>query len=150
MKYELIKEYPGSPELGTEVEKDKLSKSYYYRCGDKRWVVLNDHVEENPEYWKEINEYLWYVVSKRDYQESNMLFQEWFIYTIETCLPNNNGVLNYFKTKEEAKDFILFNKPCLSYNDISFHFPFNTESKDSDLHFKVNPDRLKSIIKNML
>ena len=145
MKYELIKEYPGSPELGTEVEKDKLSKSYFYRCGDKRWVVLNDHVENNPEYWKKVDENVWWCVWKND-----GFFKAWTPYRVEcerNDLDKNRG---YFKTKEEAKDFILFNKPCLSYNDISFHFPFNTESKDSDLHFKVNPDRLKSIIKNML
>lgn len=136
MKYELIKEYPGSPELGTEVEKDKLSKSYFYRCGDKRWVVLNDHVENNPEYWKEINEYLWYVVSKRDYQESNMLFQEWFIYTIETCLPNNNGVLHYFKTREESEQFILRNKPCLSLNDVSLILGGLDKKRDIFLELK--------------
>lgn len=146
MKYKLIKEYPGSPELGTEVEKDKISKSYFYRCVDKMRVVLNDHVENNPEYWKEINEYLWYVVSTRDYQESNMLFQEWFIYTIETCLPNNNGVLHYFKTKKEAEEFIEDNKPCLSYSDLIWRFPQNTKKN----RLEIDIDELLKLIKSKL
>ncbi len=123
MKYKLVKTYPGSPELGIEVEKESSSKSsssYFYRSGDKRICVFNDHVEDNPEYWEKVNENLWWVVSKRDYQEGNMLFQEWFIYTIETCFTKDNGVLLYFKTKEEAEEYILYNRPCLCLNNIRY------------------------------
>jgi hypothetical protein len=52
IKYKLIKQYPGSPFLGTVVEKDQLSKSYFYYTDDKKICVLTDHVENNPEYWK--------------------------------------------------------------------------------------------------
>jgi hypothetical protein len=52
IKYKLIKEYPGSPCLGTIVEKDPLSKSYYHRDEDKKWCILNNHIEPHPEYWK--------------------------------------------------------------------------------------------------
>jgi hypothetical protein len=58
MKYKLIKEYPGSPELGTEVESNsKSSSSYFYRSGDKRICVFNDHVEDNLEYWEKWKEF---------------------------------------------------------------------------------------------
>lgn len=117
-KYKLIKEYPGSPELGTEVEKDKLSKSYFYRCGDKRWVVLTDHVEENPEYWEEINDNLWYVVSERHYQPDYTLFEAWWVYKIESIGPNPSSPLHYFKTKEEAELFVINNKPCLTCKEV--------------------------------
>jgi hypothetical protein len=123
MKYKLIKEYPGSPNLGTVAEKEskiKSNTSYYYSDGDKRWCIYDYHVEDNPEYWEKVNENLWYVVSKRNYQEGNMLFQEWFIYTIETCFSKDNGVLLYFKTKEEAEEYILYNKPCLCLNNIRY------------------------------
>ena len=53
MKYKLIKEYPGSPPLGTVVDKEQRSKSYFFRSGDKNICVLNNHVENNPEYWEE-------------------------------------------------------------------------------------------------
>jgi hypothetical protein len=51
-KYKLIKEYPGSPCLGTVIEKQQLSNPYLYYTGDKRWCVLADDVENNPEYWE--------------------------------------------------------------------------------------------------
>lgn len=127
MKYKLIKEYPGSPELGTVVE-EKCKTSNFYMFNSN--AVLRSHVEDNPKYWEKVNENLWYVVSNRDYQEGNMLFQEWFIYSIETCFPKDNGVLLYFKTKEEAEEYVFYNKPCLSYSDVkgNIHVGYSTES----------------------
>lgn len=139
MKYKLIKEYPGSPKLGTIAEKEskiKSNTSYYYSEGDKRWCVYDCYVEDNPEYWEKVNENLWYVVSNRDYQEDNMLFQEWFIYSIETCFPKDNGVLLYFKTKEEADNFITRNKPCLSLNDVSLILGVSDRKRDIFLELK--------------
>lgn len=143
MKYKLIKEYPGSPELGTEVEKDKISKSYFYRCGDKMRVVLNDHVENNPEYWEKVNENLWYVVSEEYYQPYYTTFEAWMIYKIESVGPNSSSILHYFKTKEEAEQFILRNKPCLSLNDITLLLGVLDKKRDIFLE-------LKRIIKSRL
>ena len=122
-KYKLIKEYPGSPELGTEVEKDtkyNSSHSYFYRSGDKRICVFNDHVENNLEYWKEINDNIWWCVWYKDYiQEGVSFFKAWTPYKIE-CIPSVCSTnKHYLKTKEEAEQFILRNKPCLSLNDVS-------------------------------
>lgn len=57
MKYQLIKCYPGSPELGTILEEgytgyvpDSQSKSI------GSWFVSKDHVENNPEFWKPVSE----------------------------------------------------------------------------------------------
>ena len=79
-KYKLIKEYPGSPELGTVAEKEskiKSNTSYYYSDGDK----------------------------------------------------------------EEAEEFIIDNKPCLSYTDIMWNFKENTKknilSIDKDLLIEI-------------
>jgi hypothetical protein len=121
-KFKLIKEYPGSPDLGTEVEKEsnsKSSSSYFYRSGDRRICVFNHHVEESPEYWEEVNQNAWYVVSNRDYQYNWTLFQEWTVYFINTSYPQvRDENLNYFKTMEEAKNFILYNRPCLSLAEV--------------------------------
>jgi hypothetical protein len=120
-KYKLIKEYPGSPELGTVAEKEskiKSNTSYYYSDGDKRWCIYDYHVEENPEYWEKVNENLWWVVTSRDYQTGTTRFEAWYIYKVETCNPKIDGVLNYFKTEQEAEEYILYNKPCISINDI--------------------------------
>lgn len=54
-KFKLIKEYPGSPELGFEVF-NKKGISYEAKdltlCGD--WILSSRIVENNPEYWEEI------------------------------------------------------------------------------------------------
>jgi hypothetical protein len=51
-KYKLIKEYPGSPHLGAVVERQYLFNSHLCYTGDKKWCVLVDDVENNPEYWE--------------------------------------------------------------------------------------------------
>ncbi len=50
-KYKLIKEYPGSPELGTIVEEKNNTSNFYYFSTS---VVLRSHVENNAEYWQQI------------------------------------------------------------------------------------------------
>ena len=123
MKYKLVKTYPGSPELGIEVEKESSSKSsssYFYRSGDKRICVFNDHVEDNPEYWEKVNDNLWWVVFKKNHvQDGTEYFSSWTAHLIETCLYQSNDSRHYFKTKEEAQEFIFNNKPCLSFNDLN-------------------------------
>lgn len=114
MKYKLIKEYPGSPNLGTEVEQESSSKSYFFRSGNKNLCVLKSHVEDNPEYWEKVNDNLWWVV----FTEKDNLFNPYKPYLIETCLYQSNDSRHYFKTEEEAYDFILYNKPCMSINDM--------------------------------
>lgn len=50
MKYKLIKEYPGSPELGTEVEK-RDGKTYV----PNTYLIFRDNnVEDYPEYWEKV------------------------------------------------------------------------------------------------
>jgi hypothetical protein len=110
-KFKLIKEYPGSPKLGTEVERiSKSSKNYSYSEEGRLFCVLSQHVEENSEYWKEVNEHVWYVVFKEDYN----FFDAWHPYCLETCTEYENR----FKTIEQAEAFVLYNKPCLSFNDV--------------------------------
>jgi len=148
-KYKLIKTYPGSPELGTEVEKDNLSKSYFYRNGDKRWCVLNNHVEDNPEYWEKVNDNLWYVVIEDFFNCGNGFHRPWTIYNVEALnLEDIQEQLwgsvkkNIFKTKEEAEEFLLYNKPCLSYKDIMSHKTY--------LSNQLNEYTLKEFVKSKL
>jgi hypothetical protein len=114
MKYKLIKDYPGSPELGTVVEQGPSSKSYFFRSGNRNTCVLNSHVEDNPEYWKKVNDNLWWIV----FTNEEASFKAYTPYPIETCVYQAEDSRNYFKTQEEAEEFILYNKPYLSLNDI--------------------------------
>lgn len=56
-KFKLIKEYPGSPELGIicEERNNKSSFCYYYE-GEKNVGILKNEVENQPEYWEEVVE----------------------------------------------------------------------------------------------
>jgi len=142
MKYKLIKEYPGSPELGTIVEKEPSSKSYFYRSGNKNLCILNNHVEDNPEYWEKVNDNLWWIV----FTKKDTVFNPYEPYLIETCLYQSNDSRQYFKTKEEAEEFILDNKPCLSYTDIMWNFPHNIK-KDN---VSIDIGELIKLIKSKL
>lgn len=112
-KFRLIHEYPGSPNLGTIVEKESNSKSsysYFYRSGDRRICVFNDHVEDNPEYWEEIKDIVLWVV----YESICGFFIAWKPYSIDYT-PTHGST---FKTKREAEEFILKYKPCLSLTEV--------------------------------
>lgn len=131
-KYKLIKEYPGSPKLGTIAEKEskiKSNTSYYYKEGDSRWCIYDYHVEDNPEYWEKVNEYLWYVVLENDFHYNDGFRDTrsicWHVHYVE-CLNSEDierelwtSVKKHiFKTKEEAEEYVLYNKPCLSALDV--------------------------------
>ncbi len=139
MKYKLIKEYPGSPELGTVVDKTLRSeKNYFYRSGDKRICVLDSHVEDKPEYWEKINESsVLYMV----FTEKSEHFYKTFLTAdfVHEGKKYNDRV--FFKTKEEAEDFILYNKPCLSYNDVLLRLSSNK---------KLDLDCLEELVKSLI
>lgn len=52
-KYKLIKKYPKSPPLGTEMEYDSKLKVYVGRVGnDSNYMISVDTVEHFPEFWE--------------------------------------------------------------------------------------------------
>jgi hypothetical protein len=58
-KYRLIKEYPGSPTLGTEISKANIrygADHYNFNGGNLNTIILANLVEKHPKYWKEIKE----------------------------------------------------------------------------------------------
>lgn len=114
-KFKLIKCYPGSPELGTVVEKQIKSQTYYHIYNDRKFGVLSEHVENNADYWEEVEDNIWWIVFKN----AETMFHSWTPYRLETILSYHKGdTREYLKTKEEAESFIILNKPCLSINDI--------------------------------
>lgn len=55
-KYKLIKEYPGSPKIGAIAKSDKIDYVYYYLEKDSHTGIGSSIIENNPEFWKEIVE----------------------------------------------------------------------------------------------
>lgn len=143
MKYKLIKEYPGSPELGTEVEKELKSNTYYhYRVDWKNICILSADVENNPEYWEKVNDDLWWVV----FTKEDTIFESYYPYCLETNVFKAQDSRQYFKTKEEAEEFIIDNKVCLSYSDIMWNFQEDTKKNTLSIH----KDMLIALIKSKI
>lgn len=124
-KYKLIKEYPGSPTLGQIALPYTDSKNqivhYIVERNQKKdcdyIAILKKHVEDNPDYWQEEND-IWYVVLLRDGAFRNA----WEIIKVQED-PSGLEYKKYFKSRTEAEHFILYNKPCLSINDVGNNIP---------------------------
>lgn len=144
-KYELIKRYPGSPELGTIASpytdcKDRVvhySVTHPTDLGCYLAIPKKD-IEDNPEYWEEVKENIWWCVWKTD-----GFFKSWTPYRVECETVDKDKNRFYYKSKEEAKNFIIHNKPCLSYNDIRWIFEENTKKNT----VSIDIDKLIEIIK---
>ena len=136
-KFKLAKSYPGSPELGVEVERDTTSASQFYRTKYKTISVFKSHVEDNPEYWEEVIENK-FMVSTRNSAFLNA-------YSVAKVNPNYkcNEYEVLFNSREDAKEFILYNKPCLSYGDLMWNFVEDTKKN----RLNVNIDELLELIK---
>ena len=141
MKYKLIKEYPGSPELGTMVEGDNKCNFSYSR-NSRQLCVLNSHVENNPEYWEKVEENIWWVV----FTKEDTIFESYYPYCLETSVFKTQDSRQYFKTKKEAEEFVIDNKPCLSYADVMWNFQENTKKNIVSIH----KDMLIALIKSKL
>jgi hypothetical protein len=137
-KYKLIKTYPGSPDLGTEVQEHNTKSGFYY--DEHRMSVLRYHVENQPEYWEEVRS-TYYLVFTKD--ESS--FKAWQSYKSETTSFMRDDV-NYFARKEDAEEFILYNKPCLSYGDICWNFTENTKKNTFSTDINILLELIKSKI----
>ena len=99
-KYKLIKEYPGSPELGTIFKEEDTAPIFFCL------------IENQPEYWEKVNDNIWWVVFEQEHiQDDKVYFKSWTPYKIE-CIPNIGATHRYFfKTIEGAEEFILENCP---------------------------------------
>jgi hypothetical protein len=127
-KYKLIKEYPGSPALWTVAlpYTDSRDRVVHYIVEHTRkdcdYLALpKKHIEDNPYYWEEFEDNIWWLV----FTEDCCSFKPWEPIRVETD-PYAAEDRRYFKTKEEAEYFILYNKPCLSINEIGNSIPCTT------------------------
>ena len=64
-KFKLIKEYEGSPQLGTEVNKCNDFPNYNFNGGNYTTVITAYFVENSPEFWGEVKEKFPKIISFR-------------------------------------------------------------------------------------
>lgn len=63
-QFKLIKEYPGSLKLGSIVIENKSNFKYYFKENEKIGHCFSEsYIEDNPEYWEEIEEKEWEILS---------------------------------------------------------------------------------------
>jgi hypothetical protein len=145
-KYKLIKEYPGSPELGVIVGGVDSSTFYFYENPDLcRIVIRKTLVDNKPEYWEEINDNN-YMVSLTDMAFRNA----WEVIEVRSINYKETDSKKFFKTEEEAEHFILYNKPCLSMHDILERYGYAREFGKNNITFYGSEETLKEIIKSKL
>ena len=138
-KFRLIKEYPGSPKLGTVVQKE-FNISFLYLIleseSEFRLGVTKEHVEDNPEYWEEIIENM-FMVSTRN----AAFYNSYEIVTVSHDFKPKEYQYLFF-TKEDAEEFIFNRKPCLSYFDLILNFSENTKKN----RLEVDIDELRKLV----
>lgn len=119
-KFKLIKEYPGSPKLGSVVEESDSFSGYKFEDIENSifFITPKRYVENNPEYWEEIFEDRYIVFTDVNHQlPYKVLITEFY--------DKKNYDHTTFNSREEAEAYIFYNKPCLSLMDVLISF--NTE-----------------------
>lgn len=94
-KYKLIKEYPGSPKIGTEAT---FRKDYNdYPCSDPfHQPLTRKSIEEFPEFWEEVKELEYEVLS---YKYENRIFQ---LSTRKECRDQEDQKGIYYRCKDTS------------------------------------------------
>ena len=77
------------------------------------FLIFRHSVEEYPEFWEEILEDNYYLVSLTDMPFHNA----WELIKIPD-IRLDTDTKKHFSSKEGARDFIIQYKPCLSFNDV--------------------------------
>lgn len=145
-KFRLVKEYPGSGNLGDVA---KLYENHHYVVPHQKYrdglAIPKDQVENQPEYWEEVVEDIYYMVSLIDMGFHNA----WEPMRVET-IRYDTDTKKYFSTKEGAKSFILLHKPCLSMHDILERYGYAREFGKNNITFCGSEETLKELVKSRI
>ncbi len=124
-KFKLIKKYPGSPELGAIYVKNVLSKHTYFSVTPPSSPINERCIENQPEFWEEVKHSLYTSNCGKSIYEGETFFGvnvdsfEVFSSVAGAQSPFlQDFKFGKFYTKKDALDFILENKPSLSWKEI--------------------------------
>lgn len=141
MKYRLIKEYPFSPKLNSIVCTNALeaySEGLHFVGIDYVNKFLGEYFEEIKDEYR----FLVFTINRPFYNSFEVVEFKKPINT-ESYAPEKDYV-RFFKTKAEAYDFIIDNKPCLSLDDL---FQINHGNNDV---LCIKYDKLKRLVQERL
>ena len=159
-RYRLIKEYPGSPKLGTIVYLE-TEDNYMTNMENDFKLFPKKIVENYPEFWELVVEYPigtkvhnsqtntiytkkedgWYKPSEKTGYTDEIITKSNYINIIkDKVVEKDYEILSYItieseliKYKEKAEEYILLNKPCLSYGDVQEYLKVKDCNKVLDL-----------------
>lgn len=161
-KYKLIKEYPGSPELGTVAEY-KEEFLFYALNNSPTNRMLVEHIENSPEFWEEIIEedyeilsFNWsgqivtYRENKGTYIISTASDNDFPGFTLEEELSNlalGKCVIHSVKRLSDGEIFTIGNetkqgiieKIIYRKNELSFYYEGNACGYTLDFQKKLKP-----------
>ena len=136
-KFRLLREYPGSPKIGSVVEESGSLSAYVFEDVENSifFKTPKRYIEDNPEYWEEVVKNKLMVSTKYSYAYE--------IYTVSLDFKGKEHE-HLFNTKEDAEEFIFNHKPCLSYSDLIWNFSENTKKN----RLEVDIDDLRKLAKS--
>ena len=127
MKYKLIKLLPfeNSPKIGY-TSQSHLSQKDKVHYWNGNWF----NPENYPEFWEKVVE--------KDYEILSLIEGDKFYtvdsnFEIQSTFGGEDEVDNAWSSKEKAEEYILLNKPCLSYGDVQEYLKVKDCNKVLDL-----------------
>ena len=148
--YKIVKSYPFSPPVGTILHYDSFAD--WYQNANEDYVVESRIIEKHPEYFEEIkeNRYRFFV-----YTHKYSHLGSWIVNESKKSIDINlvevdKDFIKFFKTKEEATEYILRNKPCLSYKDVSDMCILFKDINWEDFETTINLEDLKELVKSKI
>jgi mevalonate kinase len=115
--YKIVKSYPFSPPVGTILHYDSFAD--WYQNANEDYVVESRIIEKHPEYFEEVKNECRFFVYTHKYSHLG----SWIVNESKKSIDMNlvevdKDFIKFFKTKEDALEFIIDNKPCLSLDDL--------------------------------
>jgi hypothetical protein len=147
--FKLIKSYPNSENVGSVYTKTDLCENYWYYTN----CLSPADVEDNPEFFEEIIERQPLLVT----HDGVELFEGdsvWGFYTgfgyifeqIDLKRAKEEQWLK-FSSREKAEDYIMYNKPVLSINDLK---NIRADFPESSSSLSVTYGALRQLVKSRL
>jgi hypothetical protein len=141
--YKIVKSYPFSPPVGTILHYDSFAD--WYQNANEDYIVESRIIEKHPEYFEEVKDEYRFLV----YTKDRAFHSPWKIVEFRKQPEDYNDkkdseFIRFFKTKVEAYDFIMDNKPCLSLDDL-----FQLSHGNNDV-LCIKYDKLRNLVGSRL
>jgi hypothetical protein len=142
--YKIVKAYPFSPPVGTILHYDSFAD--WYQNANEDYIVESRIIEKHPEYFEEVKDEYRFLV----YTKDRAFYNSWKVVEFRKQPEDYNDkkdseFIRFFKTKAQATEYIILNKPCLSITEL---FELSNQ-KDSCINIR-RASELKELVKSKI